>query len=82
MATSNFSCTGINLTTSYTGDGVCTITLVENSIGGVPISGTFSITITTNAGEITEEGELCNDRRIVGIFRFFSEALEKSSKWF
>lgn len=54
METSNFSCTGINLTTAYTGDGICSTVLVENSAGSVPISGTFTLTVT-NSGEMSEE---------------------------
>lgn len=54
METSNFSCTGINLTTAYTGDGICSTVLVEKSAGGVPISGTFTLTVT-NFAQTSEE---------------------------
>lgn len=55
MASYNFSCTGLNLTTAYTGDGVCSARLVAESAGSnSPMKGTFAITVT-NAHEVVEQ---------------------------
>lgn len=51
MASSNFSCTGLNITATYTGEGTCTTTLVAESAGGTPMSGTFSLTILSDSND-------------------------------
>lgn len=40
-----FSCQGLNLTTAYTGQGVCSTSLVELSAGGEPLHGNFSLDV-------------------------------------
>lgn len=54
MARSNFSCTGLNLSTSYTGDGICSTALIANAAGGHPIAGTFALTVSRPADAIYE----------------------------
>lgn len=49
MESANFSCTEANVTTAYTGEGVCSTTLLTASAGGASLSGNFSLTISSTA---------------------------------
>lgn len=53
----NFSCTALNLTAAYTGAGICLTHLVKESVGGEPLSGSFTLTVTSD-GFTAEQGVL------------------------
>lgn len=63
MESADFSCTGADVATAYTGEATCSTALLAASAGGASLSGTFALTIssTASASTITHGGEDASD---------------------
>lgn len=51
MESANFSCSGSNITSAYSGEGTCIAALVQKAAGGNPISGTFTLKVLSNSND-------------------------------
>lgn len=53
MESADFSCTGADVATAYTGEATCSTALLAASAGGASLSGTFALTISSTASAST-----------------------------